>query len=376
MRAELQVDLEDPLSAGVDRLQEQIDQSVEVFFVGDRWGTRRVARALVQKHQLDVRSEPQLPPATLPESTDRHPAGPPRGEPWRTELSPEFRLAAAERGLDRDLRDVRQFVREAGKRILVPQDVPHVDAQHLAVLEGIQHLPLGLQRLGGLQLRIQFASQLVDRPGLLPHRRIGDDGQHAAQLLSQQLLPHEVAHPQQTRQRPQDLRAIQRSHLLRPVGPLEQLHQQLSKVQQRCLGVRRLRQQVRKVLDEDHRRPQLIQPPGIGDLATGCIGHVQSVTGQMSDRANLHALNLNAAQRQGVGEFVEESQRVLAGDAEDRGLAVGVVVELDLQREQGRDDIRFELDEAHHSPGQPTLNRGPGLGVPVVGQADQFRFIL
>ncbi len=85
-------------------------------------------------------------------------------------------------------------------------------------------------------------------------------------LQPEEIFPKEIAHSQEPGERGQHVGAFQRRQLVQPIGLLEKLGEEVTKVQQCRLRIGRARQQVREVLDEHDGRPQLALTAGIGDF--------------------------------------------------------------------------------------------------------------
>ena len=108
------------------------------------------------------------------------------------------------------------------------------------------------------------------------------------------------------------------------------------KVQQRGFRVWRLGKQVGEVLDQDGRGAQLTQFVGAGDLLPVPVGDVEDVLDAIAHRGHRDLADVDAVQRQRVGELVQEPDRVRRVDAQ-HGVAVGrVVVDLQLDGVEGR----------------------------------------
>ena len=154
-------------------------------------------------------------------------------------------------------------------------------------------------------------------------------------MHAEEVVPEEVAHPQQAGQRLQHLRALQGGQLVGPVGAHQQVPDELAEMQQGRFGVGGAREQVGEVLDQDRGGSELPLFLGRSDLLPPGIGDVEGVVHPVADGLDDHARDVDAGEGQRVGEFIEEPHGVRRLDAQHGIARGGGVIDLDVDGVEG-----------------------------------------
>ena len=142
VRPETQVELEDAFTRRLDRVAHPAHEVLEVRRIRDRLIAVRHPGSLVHSEQFEVRREPDLATSELAERPNRPPARRARGESWRAVTCLQLPLGQRRRLADDDLGEVGQLVREVDE-VGAPADVPQVDAEQFAILEGVERGDVG-----------------------------------------------------------------------------------------------------------------------------------------------------------------------------------------------------------------------------------------
>ena len=159
---------------------------LEVGGVGDRGVAVGGAGALVNGDELESRGEAELAPAELAEGGDGPAAGRAGGEAGRALAG--LQLALGERGglADDDLDEVSELAGELDEAAAAG-DVAEVDAEELAVLEGVEGVGVGRAAgAGGL-------AQHGGGPRGVEGGAVGEDGEEVLVLDAEEVLPQEAA---------------------------------------------------------------------------------------------------------------------------------------------------------------------------------------
>ena len=98
----------------------------------------------------------------------------------------------------------------------------------------------------------------------------------------------------------------------------QQLFKKLSEVQQSFFWIRRLRQQMSEMFDEDNGGSKTAELSFVRELRSGGTRNVQPIDGTIANCGEDHALNVVSGKRQRAGQFVDETWRILGADVEDR----------------------------------------------------------
>jgi hypothetical protein len=246
-------------------------------------------------------------------------------------------VAQVVHGVDDHFRQGRQFLRKFIEFLRVSQDVAHVNAKHFPVFESVECFaprrvlaerlrPIVDGAQFGFQLRLQLRSAFhrVQRIHIAHH------GEEVGVLHPQEILPEKIADAEQPRQGVEDFGTLQRGQLVRPVVALEALADELAEVQQRGLGVGRLRQQVGEVFGQHRRRHGVgAASPGRDFVAVG-VGDVKHVVDARPGGIHRHPGDVDALVGQGVGKFVEKPAGIQGVNVEHRVGGIGLVVYLDF----------------------------------------------
>ena len=246
----------------------------------------------------------------------------------------------------------------------------HIDAEHLAVFEFIQHLAPGrifARRFGTRTRREQrsfeFKLQLPARFGAVERVGVADHREQVGVLHAHEIVPQEIADAQDLRQVVEHLGVFQRSQFVGPVGPFEEMRQELAEVQQRLGRVGRTRQEMREMFDQHRRRAQLALFLRRSDLHPVFIGDVQQVVGAFAAGMHHHARNIGVRHRKRIGELVQKAHRIGGLDMQ-HGMARGnFVVDLDLDRVQAQVGAAHALENVAHTLGQLAARLAPFTGM-------------
>ena len=318
-----------------DGLRHPFDQADVKLGRRDHRRPGGLALSLINEHQFDVRGEAQLATAALAQRADREGAAGSLRPERLAELAPQFFPHEVGGEFDRHLGDVAQFFRELRELGDPPQDVPHVDAEHLAVLEGVERVAAG-GGVGGLGERPgEFSVQFSAGAGPLEGVDIPQHGKQVRVLHAEEVGPQEVRDSQQAGECLEHLRAFERGEFRRPVAAGEKLGNEVAEVEQRGFGVGRMGKQVGEVLDEHEGRLQFAQPLRVDNFLPLRVGDVQGVVHLVPLRTDLHLRDVDPRQGEGVGQFVQEPQRVLPFDHQLGVVVGGLVVDLDFERVEG-----------------------------------------
>jgi len=136
------------------------------------------------------------------------------------------------------LGQICEFCGKTCETLDLSQDMPHVDAEHLAILKLIQ--PILPRR--SLHACFEFSSQVLPALGFLQRLHIPHDRKEILILHAQEVIPQELGYSQQTSQCVEDLRTLQRGQLVRPRWSAEQFSQVFVEVKEGRFRVGRSRE--------------------------------------------------------------------------------------------------------------------------------------
>ena len=243
------------------------------------------------------------------------------------------------------------------------EDVAHVDAEHLAILQVVEGIAPGGVALGSVALRsvtrggvglgsvalgsvtlggggeggavedgVELGLELGPGLGGVQGVDVAHDGKEVVVLHAQKVVPQKVTDAEEAGQRAEHLGTLERGELVGPVGAAEELGDELPKVGQGGGGVGEGGEEVGKVLDQDGGGAQLALLRGGGDLEPLGVGDVEGVVGAAGGGGDVDAGDIDAAEGEGVGELEEKADGVGGRDAQHGVLVRRGVVEVDLDR--------------------------------------------
>ena len=214
-----------------------------------------------------------------------------------------------------------------------PADVSQVDAEQLAVLEGVQRVDIG--RAGGAQLLLELLHLLAGVHG----RTVGEHREQVLVLEAQEVLPQVAAHAEGSRECLEDALVGQLRDRVSPFAEREHAAREGPELPQRLPGIRREREQLRELPDQDGHHPQFLEARRIVELGAVARGDPEPVVAGSVDRAHLGAPDRYLEHGQCVGELEQEATLVDAGDGQHGRIGVRGGVDLDgdrLHRSGGR----------------------------------------
>ena len=356
IRAQLQIHFKHAVAPRRNQRHKVFHQPLKVVRVAEHARPARLPRRRVHKHQFDVRCKAKLAAAALAQRAHRQRARAAIRQQRRAMHRRQRSRTQAQRSRHHHLGHIPQLAGELAELCNAALDVAHVDAEHLAVLEVVQGRALRSAVRLRLQAGSQLGGQLRMRARSCQRLLVGHQRQQVVILQAQKVLPQKIAHAQQAHQCVQHRRAVQRGQLTRPVWARKQLPQKLVEVQERSRRVRRVRQQMRKVLDECARSAQLLLPLGRSNARARGICNVQRVLHACPAGLHLHPRNVHALHRQRVGELVQEAHGVRRTKAQQRVARVSRVVDFNFQRRQWRAG-GCRLHRGCHAPRQLPARR-------------------
>ena len=288
-------------------MEEGIDQFGEVDGGGDRFRAGGGPFPGVDEHQFDIGREAHLAASAFPEgangelagSGSGHAVGRAGGTQSRAAiLGGEFGFAAGDGRDHRHFGDVRQFLAEASEVVNMPEDLPHVDAEHLAIAKVVEGgAPVGPGRIErGGALGLELVAGFGGDEGI----DFADQGEEVFVLHPEEIVPEEITHAEQAGEPLEDDRAFEVGHFVGPVGPQEQLREEVAKVQESRFGIGGVRQQVREMFDENGRGDQFALFDGVGDFLAAGIGDIDRVAGIAQGVAHLEAIDGDAGEGEGA----------------------------------------------------------------------------
>ena len=170
---------------------------------------------------------------------------------------------------------------------------------------------------GVFQRGCEFSGQLRLLFRLLKCGDVGDDRKEVVVLQTQKVMPQEIADTQKPGQIFEDLRILKVGEIMHPVISLEQGLEEFSEIEQGRRRIGSTGEQVREVLDQDDRGAEFVELSGVSDFLLIRVDQPERVDDFVCLGVNHHALNRDPAERQGIGEFVQEAGRVFRPDMHD-----------------------------------------------------------
>ncbi len=337
-----QVDLKDALFFGQDGGGGFPHQRLEELGVAHRRLASPLALPLVavDEQQLDIRGVAQLPAAQFAQPQHGVLRGQPGHRPGPAVAGDQVLPGEAHGGLHHRLGQPGQPARELLEIRQRVKDVFQLQAEDLPVLELVKGPALLRQGAGPLDSLPQQARQAVRGRAQAPGVRL-QHGQQGLVLKADEILPQEVAGPQQAGQLLQHARVgkqLQPTPLLR----LDGLHQVLETVQG-GVGVGGPAQEIGELLGQQHRQLDLVEHRWVGDAPAAGVEEGKLVLDAVVHGADADVVDEDRTQGQGGAQGVEEKRGVL-GNHPQQGPPVlpradgnlrGVQDRLHVQRQAG-----------------------------------------
>ena len=314
--AQAQIDLEDRLAPGVDRVGCAADQALEKLAVADRaagaWGAGVAAGGLalvaVHHHQFDVGGVAQGAPAHFAQSENRvvrrKTGGAARLAVLRRERLPRQRKGM----LNNHVGEAREAVAEKEEVRVPAQDMVRVDEVGLLILELVEDGHACLPVLGGVQTLAEAGGELV--AGSAERRSAVVFAQKRQQVLvleADEVFPQEVAGPQKARQFALCVGVRQQVSQLLPATaglavPERDAAHQFLEAGKRAAGVGGLVQGVGELLGHQDRKAKALGVVAGGERSAADLLDPELVADLVTLRGDLDGHDRHVLKCQGAGQ--------------------------------------------------------------------------